>query len=267
MKKIKYQLLGPIVLSMLLLFSCNKYLDIQPKGVQLLKTVKDYNDWLNNDAIETVPRNLNLLADNEDNIQVVTPPTSVDDRIYTWQEQFLVNPIGNPGFWSPFYQAIYYYNTVLKGINAATGGTVEQKKSLKAEALLGRAFNYLYLVNLYGKVYNSQTAGQDLAVPFVTSNDLSSPIPPRSTVQDIYDSIISDINAAIPNLPKNNSENRFRGSVAAGYSVLARTYLYMGEYTKAAQNAQLALDNGPDSVINYNSIPSGTSPDFKLITR
>ena len=62
-------------------------------------------------------------------------------------------------------------------------------------------------------------------------------------------------------MPQNNNTNRFRGSVAAGYSILARTYLYMGSYSKAAQNAQLALDNGPNTVLDYTTLAnSGAIP-------
>jgi hypothetical protein len=78
-------------------------------------------------------------------------------------------------------------------------------------------------------------------VPFVTSHDLNDATPPRESVKEIYDHIISDLTTAIPNLPANNGQNRFRGSKAAGYGVLARTYQYMGNSVKAAENAQLAL--------------------------
>jgi hypothetical protein len=121
---------------------------------------------------------------------------------------------------------------------------------------LGRSLQYLYLVNLYGKSYNSSTANQDLAIPFVVSNDLNDPTPSRGTVQEIYDHIISDINVAIPNLSHTNSDNPHRGSVGAAYSVLARAYLYMSDYPKAIQNAQLALDNSSNAVLDYSTMAS-----------
>jgi tetratricopeptide (TPR) repeat protein len=236
--------------------SCDSYLDIKPKGVQVLETVNDYDQWLNSYKVATdLPNELNLLADNIDNSDVSNPPTSQDDRIYTWQSQYLEDLRSAPVMWEDHYKSIYYFNTVLEEIDGATGEEL-QKESLKAEALLGRALEYLYLVNLYGKAYNENTASQDLAVPFVTSNNLSTPTPERSTVQEIYNKIIEDINTAIPNLPHDNSKNRFRGSVASAYSVLARTYLFMGDYSKAAQNAQLALDNGTNEVLDYSVMTS-----------
>ncbi|HEY8389094.1 MAG TPA: RagB/SusD family nutrient uptake outer membrane protein, partial [Parasegetibacter sp.] len=127
---------------------------------------------------------------------------------------------------------------------------------------LGRALEYFYLVNEYGKPYDSVTADRDLAVPFVTSNDVSQIVPDRSTVQEIYDHIISDLNAAIPYLPNDNSANRFRGSKAAAYSMLARVYFYARNYTEARKNAELALESTRAVMIDYN----GTMPTSDLLS-
>lgn len=258
MNRYKYTWLFVLLLSAVTAGSCKKYLGIEPKGVQLLKTVDDFDLWLNADLLSSgLPNEINLLADNFDMPSVELPLETVSDRAYTWQPQFSEDPfVGQAVIWKEMYVQIYYYNTLLESIDAATGGTEEKKKSLKAEALLGRAFSYLYLVNLYGNVYNAATAGQDLSVPFVTSHDLNDPTPNRSSVQEIYDHIIGDLQTAIPDLPASNGQNRFRGSKAAGYSVLARAYLFMGNHPKAAENAQLALNNQPGTIGNYAAMSS-----------
>ncbi|HWK06601.1 MAG TPA: RagB/SusD family nutrient uptake outer membrane protein [Puia sp.] len=240
--------------------SCNKYLDVKPKGVTLLSSVTDYDQWLNSTNIEGyIPREINLMADNVDNPVITTAPTAAKDLVYIWNAQFSQDVNGVPIIWKNFYQTIYYFNTVLQGIDNATGGTSQDKQRLKAEALLGRSFDYLYLVNLYGKHFDSATASGDLSIPFVTTNDIGATMPQRSTVKQIYDHIISDVTAAIPYLSTDNSKNRYRGSMAAGYSVLARTYLYLSDYTEAAKYAQLALDNGPNKVLDYNSISDASA--------
>ncbi len=262
-KKTIFQWVVSALFFALVLGSCDNYLDVEPKGVQVLETVADYDQWLNSTDLQTyLPVELNYLTDNIDMPTITEPFISSGERVYTWQSQFLEDIKATPVIWSNHYKSVYYFNTVLEGIDGATGGTEEQKASLKAEALLGRAFEYLYLVNLYGKVYDANTADQDLAVPFVTSNDLTDPTPDRSTVQEIYDHIIMDITTAISGLPADNNENRFRGSVAAAYSVLARTYLYMGDYTKAVQNAQLALGNGENTVLDYSTISTSDIPNL-----
>jgi len=255
-KHIWLSLISGLLLTM---SSCNKYLDVKPKGVQLLVTVTDYDQWLNASNLDaSMPIELNNMGDNVDDPNIPNPPVLSTDLAYIWAAQLSPNVNGQAWILPNHYTSIYYFNTVIQDVDGATGGTSQQKASLKAEAMLGRALEYLYLVNEYGKVYNATTAATDLAVPFVTSNDLATPTPPRSTVQQIYDQVIADITAAIPNLPADNSKNRYRGTVAAGYSVLARTYLYMGNYPLAQKNAQLALDNGPNVVQDYNAINDPT---------
>lgn len=242
------------------IMACNKYLEVQPRGVQLLVTAGDYDLWLNNSVLESsLPREINLLADNVDNLLIPNPVVSVNDLIYTWADQFNPNTLNaDPVIWKNYYQSINYFNTVILGIDKATGSE-SLKASLKAEALLGRAFEYFYLVNLYGKPYDATTAAKDTAVPFVTLNDVTDLVPPPTTVQVIYDHIIEDLKAAIPNLPADNAANRYRGSLPAGLSMLARTYLYMRNYTEAAKYAQMALDKAGREMIDYNTISSAAA--------
>lgn len=259
-----------LLLCCLLFTGCDKYLDITPKGKKLLSTVADYDQWLNDQSLVfglAQPFCLaNYFGDNADVPTIPIPQTQVAELIYTWAPQFSTDLSISPAFWGEHYAKINQFNTVLAGIDAATGGTTSQKRSLKAEALLGRALEYFYLVNEYGKPYDSATAAHDLAVPFVTSNDITQVVPGRSTVAALYDHIIEDVNTALPDLPADNSANRFRGSTAAAYSMLARIYFYARNYTDAQKNAALALSSGRAVMINFNgTLPStnllGTHPD------
>lgn len=262
MKKYKYI----IVLTILALTGCDKYLDVTPKGKTLLKTVANYDQWLNDPnltyGISQPSCTINFLGDNIDVPTVTVPPTSASELVYTWAPQYSLDLNVPPLFWGSHYANINQFNTVLIGIDNATGGTNGQRKSLKAEALLGRALEYFYLINEYGKEYDSATADKDLAVPFVTSNDVTQTVPPRGTISELYKHIIDDLNAAIPDLPLDNSGNRYRGSVASAYSVLARVYFYAGDYADARKNAELALQNTKATMLDFN----GTLPTASLIT-
>lgn len=239
---------------------CDKYLDVTPKGKRLLSTVADYDQWMNDESliygIGFPSGTINFLSDVVDAPNIPNPPKEVAEMVYTWQPQFSTDINVAPAFWGEHYAKINQYNTVLLGIDAAVNGTNSQKRSLKAEALLARALEYFYLVNEYAQPYDSATAAKDLAVPFVTSNDVSQPVPGRSTTAEIYKHIIDDLNAAIPDLPADNIGNRFRGSVAGGYSLLARVYFYARNYAAAQKYAELALENGNAVMIDYN----GTLP-------
>ncbi|MBC9932082.1 RagB/SusD family nutrient uptake outer membrane protein [Chitinophaga qingshengii] len=237
--------------------SCQKYLDVAPKGKIILTNVSDYDLFLNSqDLTSSGARELNVMSDEVDIPAIPAVPEKPEDLAYLWALQFTTDTKTPPLFWGKHYGNIYRFNAVLQGIDAAGNGTEQDKRRIRAEALLGRAFEYLYLVNLYAKPYNAATASQDLAVPFMTSIDIADKTPPRSTVEEIYDHIFNDIKAAIPDLPANNAGNRFRGAVPAAYSVLARACLYTGRYEEAAQNARLALGDKPPAILDYNTIAS-----------
>lgn len=245
---------------------CDKYLDISPKGSQLLTSADDYDQWLNQETLlmgHSQPYcTFNYFGDNVDAVSVTNPPTQVAELVYTWAPQFSVEVDVSPAFWGEHYAKINLFNTVLLGVNESTGGTPTKIRSLYAEALLGRALEYFYLLNEYGKTYDPTTAQEDLAVPFVTSNDVTQVVPPRGTVEQIYRQVINDVETALPDLPDDNSANRFRGSKAAAYSVLARVYFYARDYEMARRNAALALDNSRATMIDYN----GTLPASNLLS-
>lgn len=255
MKSYKYKIIQ-LMVCCLVFAGCDKYLDITPKGKRLLSTVEDYDQWLNDETLilglSSSTCNFNYLGDNVDVVGITNPPTYGFELMYVWASQYDTDVNAAPEFWGEHYGRINQFNTVLTGIDKATGGTSIKRKSLKAEALLGRALEYFYLVNEYGKPYDATTAGQDLAVPFVVSNDVVQKVPPRSTVAEIYKHIIDDINAAIPDLPADNSSNRFRGSKAGAYSLLARVYFYARNYVDAQKNAELALANTKAVMIDFN---------------
>lgn len=261
MKRYLYSLVLCCALS-----ACDRYLDITPKGATLLTTTTDYDQWLNDpslaEAVGAPYCDLNFLGDNIDIPNVPTPAIQPTHLVYTWAQQYSLVLNVSPAFWGYHYATINKYNTVLAGIDQATGGTNSQRRSLKAEALLGRAYEYFYLVNEYGNEYDSATANTDLAVPFVTSNDVSQQVPGRSTIAVIYQHIIEDVTAALPDLPMDNSTNRLRGSTAAAYSVLARVYFYARDYVNAGKYATLALQHTKAVMLDFN----GTLPASAVLS-
>ena len=62
-------------------------------------------------------------------------------------------------------------------------------------------------------------------------------------MQEVYDQIKADLDEAAPNLPEKPVLNAYRASKPVGYGMLARMYLYMGDYKKALENAVISLQN------------------------
>ena len=233
-----------------MLTGCNDYLDIKPKGEKIPKTVTDYETLLNYESVQKVSDTYpTYLTDDvylPDVAQGTATPglNSVDQSIlnlYLFKKE-VFGDAQDDGFWFASYNRIYYYNTVIDNIMDAEGPSEQQKHSIRAEALISRALEYLYLVNGYAKHYDVRTAETDPGVPLILDEDISKKDLVRASVKDVYAQIQSDLQAALPNLPAQPKGNAFRASKAAGYGILAKMYLYMGNYTEALKAANEVLE-------------------------
>lgn len=236
-----------------MLTGCNDFLDIKPKGEKIPKTVTDYETLLNYESVQKVSDTYpTYLTDDvylPDVAQGTATPglNSVEQSIlnlYLFKKD-VFGEAQDDGFWFASYNRIYYYNTVIDNIMNAEGPSEQQKHSIRAEALISRALEYLYLVNGYAKHYDVRTAETDPGVPLILDEDISKKDLVRASVKDVYAQIQSDLQAALPNLPVQPKGNAFRASKAAGYGILAKMYLYMGNYAEAlkAANAVLEMNN------------------------
>lgn len=136
--------------------------------------------------------------------------------------------------WAAAYRYIYQANAVINGCENSKMLNSEVKKQLIAEATFTRAFWYFNLVNLYGNV------------PLVIATDYqSNQTISQSNEQIVYSKIVSDLNSAIINLKADyvagdgitKSDQRARPNRFSAKALLARVYLYQGDYTKAKELA------------------------------
>ena len=252
-----------------MLTGCNDYLDIKPKGEKIPTTVSDYETLLNYESVQKVSDTYPAYLTDDVFLPDVAEGTatpglnSVDQSIrnlYLFKKE-VFGDAQDDGFWFASYNRIYYYNTVIDNIMNADGSDEQQKLSIRAEALISRALEYLYLVNGYAKHYDVRTADTDPGVPLILDEDISKKDLVRASVKDVYAQIQSDLQAALPNLPAQPKGNAFRASKAAGYGILAKMYLYMGNYAEAlkAANAVLEMNNSLLDLKKYAVVKAQSS--------
>jgi hypothetical protein len=103
------------------------------------------------------------------------------------------------------------------------------RKELTAEAKFIRAFSYFYLVNTYGDV------------PLVLTINLAKNTNiERTPTSKVYEQIISDLKDAASALPADYASGngeRIRANKWAAKALLARVYLYTGDYGNAVLEA------------------------------
>ncbi|WP_443943676.1 RagB/SusD family nutrient uptake outer membrane protein [Pedobacter sp. AW1-32] len=245
-----------LTLALSVQFGCQKYLDIQPKGYVVPSTVEDFEKILEAKDLQwPFSTILDVLSDDYYNwsLSRTNIPVTAQNQAYQWSETIFStsNDLLSQSFYNRLYANIYQFNAVINNIDNATGGTESRKTAAKAKARALRAFSFLYLVNLYAKQYNPNTSSTDPGIPLVYDTNISQNPPDRGTVQGVYDYIISEINASLPNLPSIGA-NYFEMTKGAAYGTLARAYLYMGNYAAAGEAASQALtfQNG---LIDYNN--------------
>lgn len=248
-----------------LLISCDQFLGIRPKGALYPETLADYEALLNNNNLKksTDPYPLFLT----DDVYFVSEPAAKgapylagqDEyirRVYLFASGDIFDDSKDDIFWKGNYGNIYRYNVLISSVPHATDCTEEECKALIAEARLGRAFEYLGLVNTYAAPYDPKTAEKSPGVPLVLTPDIDVPPLSRASVQKCYEFILSEIKEALKDLPDTPKGTVFRASKAAGQGLLARTLLWMGDYKGAleAANAAISLHSEMDDLNKYRVV-------------
>jgi tetratricopeptide (TPR) repeat protein len=263
MKKYLYILFLSFIVS--IFSSCEKYLNTVPAGVIVPKTIENYGDLLKSFDVITKLYYYSLHYGTDD-LKATGYHffSNYEKRLYVWQYP-VFNRDQKPYMWSQPYKAIYNYNVILEGLKDIDVEDKQEEKILqqiKGEALLGRAFEHLILLNTFAKPYNKVTAQTDPGVPYVIVADISAKTPGRSTIEKTYERIFTDLKNAINLLPEKQKINK-RGTIAAAHGVFARACLYKGDYKLALEHAEKALEGNEDRLLNYvdyfsNNFPRGS---------
>nr|WP_294788714.1 RagB/SusD family nutrient uptake outer membrane protein [uncultured Flavobacterium sp.] len=256
MKFLKFTL---YILPALLLNSCRDYVEVEQVGNnRILKYTSDYRAIANSYNDITGSGGIYLLA----NADVEFPATyqngvsTIWANSYTWQDR-IYDPSQGDSDYLGLYKAVYYSNVLLNGVMGSEKGTDADKKEIYAEAFVHRAFAYLQLVNTYGPQFDPTTANSEKAVPLLLKPELFSSLD-RNTVGQIYDQIISDLKSALANDIQDTPPFNVLPSKKAVYALLARTYLYMGQYQLSLENAEKALQM-QNGLIDLKTFATGYS--------
>lgn len=143
-------------------------------------------------------------------------------------------------YWESAYKAIYDANAVIEGVAASTSTDLVDsvRKQVTGEALALRAFSYFCLVNFFG----------DLPLALTTDFNKTATLA-RSPVARVYQQIITDLTQARSLLIGDYSmagNERIRINKWFAEALLARVYLYTGDYPNAITSAS--------NVIGHNTM-------------
>jgi starch-binding outer membrane protein, SusD/RagB family len=135
--------------------------------------------------------------------------------------------------WAAIYDGINRANNVIVEVPGMADMTEPEKNAALGELYFIRALNHFNLMNYFGAIplKTEPTVG-------VSNLDAG-----RDPVADVYSQIISDLTFAGENLPASASD-KTRASRYAAIGLLARVYLYQGDYNHAWEKADDVIKNG-----------------------
>ena len=146
--------------------------------------------------------------------------------------------------WDLMYRVIVRSSNIINVIDDLEGEASE-KNQIKGEALMGRALAHFDLVRSFAKTYVGNAS--DLGVPIVLEYALEEPS--RNTIEQVYAQIITDLTDA-KSLMTNSGADSPNFTSAAADALLARIYLYMGNWDKAIEHASNVIGNSDFALLS-----------------
>lgn len=243
MKKFKIILLG--LFALLSLMGCDRFVDVETPASQLTGNAIFQDKTTANAAMIDIYSKLRdtgflngltsgsavglgLYADE------LTYYGTTDDNIsFIFNNTLLPTTSIVSVLWNESYQQIYCANAVIYGCQNSTGLSNADKDQFIGEATFVRALVQFYLLNLYGDV------------PYITSTDYEvNRLVTRKPAEEVYNKIIADLQQAIALLPEAYvAAERVRPNRSTASALLARVYLYNGNWAEASNAASAVLNN------------------------
>ena len=226
--------------------SCKKLIEIPPNPPTSISEVQQFSDSA--DVMTAVagvytyyPQGSSF-SYNDGYLSVATGLSS--DELSTTLEQtdlqefyaYSLTPLNDiaTAMWTDPYTSLYPVNEILRNITNNSALSASFTKQITGEMKVVRALYYFNLVNVFG------------AVPLVTSTDYTTNSTiPRISVDSVYTQILADLTDAMQDLtPGYPSSGSYRPNLYVASALLAKVYLYRGQWQNAYNAANTVIGSG-----------------------
>lgn len=271
-KNIIFSLLTAVIVGSLA--SCDDFLDTMPDKRTEIDAPSKVRDLLLS-AYPTLHPTLMfeyMSDDHEDNGDTYGNPMNLITESYYWKDAIESDWDSPLEVWEANYKAIATANQALEAIEKL--GNPEECRPYKAEALLCRAYGHFQLANTFCMAYNEKTAANELGIPYVTAPEKEvGVVYQRGTLQEVYEKINADIEAALPSIKQVNFDvPLYHFNASAAYAFAARFNLFYGkDYDKVIKYATEAIGTDPTSVLRdlrgYDKFTNGTEWTYGYLNK
>ena len=259
--------IATILTGSILLSSCDSYLDIQPVGKVIPNTLSEYRALLTtayNKGAKIIDKGV---IDFRSDMAIVSTSSTAQNAYSDIEKWNDITPSSTTREfqWESFYSVIYYANAIIDKQNQITEGSQEEINQLVGEAYLLRGYTHFILVNFYGQPYTKEGGPESKSIPLKWDLDLEG-TPSRNTVKEIYTAILADIESArkLINQESWKEKYSYRFSSLSVDAMESRVRLYMGEWEKAYEAAELALAKKSD-LEDFNNVDSKLPNNYESV--
>lgn len=170
------------------------------------------------------------------------------------------------GIWEGFYNAIASANAVLEKLDEMAqnqdGVLDDTQTAIKGEALVLRSYCHFVLAQIFCQAYAGPELSKNyLGIPYMTKPEVTvKPHYERGTLDKTYEAIVADLEAGLPLLDNGlYAVPKYHFNTSAAYAYAARLYLFMRQYKRAFNFANLAF--GAPKMDNVDTFDPSTAVD------
>lgn len=242
-----------IILPVLLLSSCGKYLEREPdnratlsnpaKVSQLLASAYPLANYM--PFAEAMSDNAGDKGTGEADVTNSAP--------YGFENVTNSDQDSPDNYWHACYTAIASANLAIEACDQAIHR--EQYQTQKGEALIARAYAHFMLVTFYAKPYDAATAASNPGIPYVTEPESEvNKHYSRNSVAEVYEKIEKDVLEGLPLIDDASyTVPRYHFTRSAANAFAARFYLYKKDYEKVIQYANESVSDFLSNLRPWNT--------------
>ncbi len=166
------------------------------------------------------------------------------------------------GIWNDSYDGINRLNNIIERIDEASGMTETEKGEILAQCHFLRAFHYFNLVKFFGAVPIREASTKSQSPEELNI--------PRSEADEVYEFLIGDLVTAGNLLAGKGKQSAVYADEGAVTALLARAYLYTGQFAEALSMATgvlgmgYALVDGADYAAIFDETRSNNEVIFQI---
>lgn len=148
--------------------------------------------------------------------------------------------------WELGYRTIGNCNKIIEKVKELGTESTHEETVMMGENYYLRALSYFLLVNEFAQPYSNNPT-QNPGLPLKLTSDPNDMPQSRSTVAEVYNQVVNDLNDAITYMTLQEGESpkdNIYGTKEAAEALLARVYLYMENWDGAWQMADNVITSG-----------------------